>query len=83
MQDVVDSVQRNCDVVDARYGGDYGMCTYLLKMRELYRWEQGLPLGAPLEAGQGLPLVGREVYVDRVVVHDGGEQGEEGNADIG
>ena len=29
-------------------GADYGMCTYLLKMRELYRWQQGLAFGAPL-----------------------------------
>lgn len=48
MQALIDAVQRNCDIADARHGSDYGMCTYLLKMRELYRWERGLPLGAPL-----------------------------------
>lgn len=35
------AVQRNCDIVDARHGGDLGMCTYLLKMREYFRWEKG------------------------------------------
>ncbi|MCB1787685.1 MAG: hypothetical protein KDJ33_15655 [Gammaproteobacteria bacterium] len=48
MQTLIDAVQHNCDIVDARHGTDYGMCTYLLKMRERYRWERGLPLGAPL-----------------------------------
>jgi hypothetical protein len=48
MQSLINSVQHNCDIVDARHGSDYGMCTYLLKMRELYRWTQGLPLGAAL-----------------------------------
>jgi hypothetical protein len=48
VQALVETVQHNCDIADARHGGDYGMCTYLLKMRELYRWQQGLPLGAPL-----------------------------------
>jgi hypothetical protein len=36
-------VQRNCDISDARHAGDYGMCAFLLKMREYYRWEHELP----------------------------------------
>ncbi len=48
MQQLVSTVQRNCDIADARHGSDYGMCTYLLKMRELYRWTRRLPLGAAL-----------------------------------
>src|SRR3970282_695157 len=36
-------VQRNCDISDARNAGDYGLCTFLLKMREYYRWENELP----------------------------------------
>jgi hypothetical protein len=35
-------VQRNCDISDARHAGDYGLCTFLLKMREYYRWENEL-----------------------------------------
>ncbi|MGD9788743.1 MAG: Sfum_1244 family protein [Sulfuricellaceae bacterium] len=34
-------VQRNCLIADARHARDYTMCTYLLKMREYYRWEKG------------------------------------------
>lgn len=42
------TVQRNCDVCDARHAGDLTMCTYLLRMREYFRWERGYPYGAPL-----------------------------------
>jgi hypothetical protein len=65
MQSLVDAVQRNCDIADARHGGDYGMCTYLLKMRERYRWEQGLPLGASLDKDAvGEWLTQRETHLD-------------------
>jgi hypothetical protein len=42
------AVQHNCNVADARHAQGYSLCVYLLKMRELYRWEQGLALSAPL-----------------------------------
>ncbi len=41
-------VQRNCDVSDARHAGEYGLCTFLLKMREYYRWENELPFARVL-----------------------------------
>ncbi len=41
---LVSSVQRNCDVSDARHAGDFGLCVFLLKMREYYRWELDIPL---------------------------------------
>lgn len=41
-------VQRNCHVSDALYARNYSLCTYLLKMREYYRWEKGYALGAAL-----------------------------------
>jgi hypothetical protein len=42
------AVQRNCDISDARHAGDYGMCTFLLKMREYFRWENELPFSRAL-----------------------------------
>jgi hypothetical protein len=42
------AVQTNCHIADARHAADLTLCTYLLQMRELFRWEQRLPLGAPL-----------------------------------
>lgn len=41
-------VQQNCHISDGRYAQAYGLCTYLLKMRELYRWEKALPFTASL-----------------------------------
>jgi hypothetical protein len=43
------TVQHNCHIADALYAGDYTLCIYLLKMREFYRWEQGLPYNSLIE----------------------------------
>lgn len=43
---LINAVQRNCDISDAQYAGDLTLCTFLLKMRELYRWEHDIPLSA-------------------------------------
>jgi hypothetical protein len=79
MQALIAAVQHNCDIADARHGSDLGMCTYLLKMRELYRWKHGLPLGAPLGRDDvGAWLSARESHLEsleradfREVVVDG------------
>ena len=36
---LIDKVQLNCHISDARHAGNYTLCVYLLKMREFYRWE--------------------------------------------
>ena len=41
-------MQHNCHISDARHGSEYGLCTYLMKMREYYRWEKGLGFGDAL-----------------------------------
>ena len=43
---LIAAVQRNCHIADARHAQDMTLCNYLLEMREFYRWEAGLPLGA-------------------------------------
>lgn len=40
VSELTKTVQHNCHVADASHAGDYTLCVYLLKMRELYRWEQ-------------------------------------------
>src|SRR5450759_5809520 len=38
---LVAAVQTNCNIADARHARDLTLCTYLLEMREFYRWECG------------------------------------------
>lgn len=60
-------VQRNCDISDARYAGNYGLCTFLLKMREYYRWENELPFARTLPRDElGDWLARREQAWDRI-----------------
>ncbi len=46
------AVRHNCHIADAAHAGDYTLCTYLMKMRELYRWEHDLPLEAELDSSK-------------------------------
>ncbi len=43
-----ETVQRNCDIADARHATGYTLCVYLLKMREYFRWENGYSFNAAL-----------------------------------
>jgi hypothetical protein len=36
------TIKHNCDVSDARDNGIYSICTLVLKLRNLYKWENGL-----------------------------------------
>lgn len=58
---LVAAVRTNCHISDARHAGDMTMCTYLLEMRELYRWERGIAFGAPMpQAEVGAWMTERE-----------------------
>ena len=46
---LVRAVQANCSIADARHAADLPLCIYLLQMRELFRWEQRLALGAEVD----------------------------------
>jgi hypothetical protein len=48
MAPLIEAVQRNCHIADARHAREMTLCTYLLEMREFYRWEHDLPPGATL-----------------------------------
>ena len=45
---LLEAVQTNCHIADARAATDLTLCIYLLQMRELYRWEQGRAALQPL-----------------------------------
>jgi hypothetical protein len=48
MAPLIETVQRNCHIADARHAREMTLCTYLLEMREYYRWEHDMPPGALL-----------------------------------
>jgi hypothetical protein len=70
-QELVDQVQYNCDISDARHAGNYTLCIYLLKMREYYRWINALDFNAQLDnEGMAQWLRKREEVWDEVVDED-------------
>ena len=38
----LNTIKHNCDISDARDNGIYSICTLVLKLRNLYKWENGL-----------------------------------------
>lgn len=44
----IEAVQTNCHIADARHAREMTLCTYLLEMRDFYRWERELPHGQPI-----------------------------------
>ncbi|SHO49261.1 Sfum_1244 family protein [Desulfopila aestuarii] len=40
--ELIEDIQHNCNISDARDHGIYSMCTMVLKLRNLYKWEKGL-----------------------------------------
>ncbi len=62
---LVAAVRSNCQTSDARHARNMTMCTYLLEMREQYRWERGVALDAVLPRGEvGAWLSEREAQWD-------------------
>ena len=64
---LVDAVQNNCNITDARHARNMTMCIYLLEMRQYYRWEHDIPFSQnPPKNELGSWLVEREHYWDKV-----------------
>lgn len=64
---LVQAVQANCHVADARHAADLTLCIYLLQMREFHRWSCGLPFGATLDrAAVGRWIAEREALWEAV-----------------
>ncbi len=64
---IAEVVQTNCHIADAEHAGNFTMCTYLLKMREYYRWEKALPFQSSLPNGLvGDWLVEREAMWEQL-----------------
>lgn len=70
-QNLVEQVQHNCHIADSRHAASFGLCTYLLKMREFYRWERNLPFDASLPKDEvGAWLEAREGFWEGLVEQD-------------
>src|SRR3569833_879116 len=68
---LIDTVQKNCTIADALHARDMTMCTFLLEMREYYRWEMEIPYGARLPKDElGDWLNARESLWDTVEEED-------------
>jgi len=68
------AVQHNCDVIDARHARDSGLCTYLLGMREYFRWVSGLGLGAAAEPGAVGPWIARREQQWEALLESGADR---------
>ncbi len=67
LKNLIQTVQTNCHIADARHAGDYTLCVYLLKMREMYRWEQQESFNRVIEVGDvGDWLTEREELWDKL-----------------
>lgn len=42
VENLIKITQHNCDISDAKHHGVYSMCTMVLKLRNLYKWEKDL-----------------------------------------
>lgn len=61
-------IQHNCDISDARDHGIYSMCTMVLKLRNLYKWEKNLQPWEEPEAADLLDWIdGKENYWATIV----------------
>lgn len=61
------AVQSNCDLADAYHAREASLCTYLLDMREFFRWHAALPLGASLpRAAVGRWIAEREARWEKL-----------------
>ena len=68
---LLEAVQANCHIADAPHAGDLTLCTYLLQMREFFRWERRYPFGAALDRAEvGSWIAAREALWDRVQADD-------------
>jgi hypothetical protein len=71
MAELIGAVQTNCDIADARHARDVSLCTYLLGMREFYRWEHQLPFGVtPPREAVGRWIAEREARWEGIADHD-------------
>jgi hypothetical protein len=64
-------VRENCEITNARHAGGYSVCGLLLRLRNLYKWERGLPPWEEPEPAAALEWVSeRESAWERLAEED-------------
>lgn len=67
LEQLIATVQQNCHITDARHARNMTLCSYLLEMREYYRWEHRLsPSEPPSRAEVSRWLAARETLWDEL-----------------
>jgi len=68
LAELAPQVQANCAIADASVAGRFSLCGLLLRLRNLYKWERGLPPWQEQETSQVLEWVSqREQLWDEVL----------------
>ena len=57
IDDIARQVLQNCDISDATNAGMYSICGLALRLRDLYKWEQGLPPWEERESAEVLKWI--------------------------
>ena len=55
---IADQIRHNCDVSDARNAGLYSICGLALRLRDLFKWEKGLPPWVEKDTHEVLDWIG-------------------------
>jgi hypothetical protein len=63
LDELIRQTRRNCDISDARHSGVFSVCGLALRLRDLYKWEKGMPPWEEGDPGDVLDWIGtREQY---------------------
>lgn len=66
-RDLAEKIRSNCNISDALDHGVYSMCTMVLKLRNLYKWENGIEPWQEPEPGELLDWIeARENFWERL-----------------
>ena len=74
IDEITRQVLHNCDISDANNAGMYSICGLALRLRDLYKWEHGLPPWVETESSEVLEWIeAKENKWDRYTDEDFGE----------
>ena len=57
IDDITRQVLHNCDISDAYHAGMFSICGLALRLRDLYKWEKGLPAWEESDSGEVLEWI--------------------------